>query len=117
MREITCRRVTAPAMPVTIEESRAFLRVPGNQIADLVSEPVRNVSRSRMQKNRDIRNLLRRQRESRHPAIQPTILDNRTNRITLVVVQHQRRPHKIGPALSKRTSAAARADRWHENSP
>src|SRR5256885_658998 len=26
MREITARRVTAPAMPVTIEERRAFLR-------------------------------------------------------------------------------------------
>ena len=105
-------------MPVTIEERRAFLRVTRDQIADLVSKPVRNVSRLRMQKDRDIGNLLgRKRRKSRHPALRPPILDDRTDDITLVVVQYRGRPHKIRTALSMGIIAVTEPARRHKDFP
>src|SRR5579864_7498384 len=101
MREITRRRVTIRAMPVTIEERRAFSRVTRNQVADLVGETIRDIGRTRMQKGRDIGNLLRGKcRESRHRALWPATADNGTEYVTFVVVQHHRRTHEIRPALS-----------------
>src|ERR1035438_6950875 len=105
-------------MPVTIEERGALLRVTRYQIADLVSKSIRNVSSSRVQKGRDIGNLLRRERrESRHPAFEPSISDNRTYHITLVVVQHQSRPHQIRPALPMSIVAVTKSARRHKYFP
>src|SRR5580704_2871664 len=118
MCEITGRGVTAPAMAVTIEERRAFQRVTRKQIADLVGKPILNVRCQRMQKDRDVGNLIRRKRrESRHPPLQPPILDNRTDHISFIVVQHQSRAHKIRPRLSMSVIAVTKPAGRHKNFP
>src|SRR5712672_3599596 len=118
MREITSRRMTACAMPVTVEERSAFLRVTRDQIADLVGKAIGDISRARMQKGRDIGDLLRgKRRKRRHPPLRPPVSDNGADHITLVVVEHQSRAHKIWPALPMSIIAVTKSARGHKNLP
>src|SRR5712675_512110 len=118
MREITSRRVTARAMPVTVEERSALLRVTRDQIADLVGKAIADVSRSRMQKGRNIGDLLGgKRRERRHPSLRPPVSDNGADHITLVVMEHQSRAHKIWPALPVSIIAVTKSARRHKNLP
>src|SRR5712672_1703063 len=118
MREITSRRVTARAMPVTVEERRALMRVTRDQIADLVGKAIGDISRSRMQKARNIGDLLGgKRREGRHPPLRPAVSDNGADYITLVVMEHQSRAHKIGPTLPVSIIAVTKPARRHKNLP
>src|SRR5258705_5828926 len=71
-----------------------------------------------MQKRRNIGDLLGgKRRERRHPPLRPPVSDNGADHITLVVMEHQSRAHKIRSTLPVSIIAVTKSARRHKNLP
>jgi hypothetical protein len=77
------------AMPVTIKERSAFLRVPGDHVANFVRKTIRYIRCARVQESGNVRDLLRSERRKGwHTSIWPPLPNNRADHVSFIVMRH-----------------------------